>query len=396
MNIYVMMDPDYKDTYWCRQTVNGILEETSKKKYGCILLQDEQPETIDWDQLFDNDKRLLIVVGTSVAWIPGVLSHLQKNKVQVILVSLQPPTGFTGVSTILMDHVDTTRSLLYYLSGLGKKRIALYGINPNSSADELKVDCFRSFLQESTGEDCTERIFYNYASLSDCYRQFALKQKHQDLSFDAAICANDVVAISLIRHLEKDGHRVPEDLYLVSFGDTLMARLFSTPLTTVSLNHLELGHQAVSAFSYLMKNPTVISVSIKVECKLHIRASSGSCPENFAYAVTTHGRSVPQIDFYDDDEVQEALSVENFINRCDELDLQILDGLFKHTKYSQLSEALYLADNALKYRIRRMVSWLHLRSRPELVALLSSYLSEASLQEAGVIKAEADTGHVHF
>jgi hypothetical protein len=43
-----------------------------------------------------------------------------------------------------------------------------------------------------------------------------------------------------------------------------------------------------------------------------------------------------------------------------------------------------------------MASWMHLRSRPELVALLSSYLSEASLQEAGAIKAETDTSHIRF
>jgi DNA-binding LacI/PurR family transcriptional regulator len=387
MNLFVMIDPNYRNTYWCRQTLHGILEETSRKKYSYTLLHEEKPETVDWDALFQEDRRLLIVIGTSVSWMPNLLKQLKKNKIQVILVSMQPPTGFAGVSAILMDHEGATRALIHYLLGLGRKRIALYGMNPNSSADKLKIDCYQSMMQDITNEQAPNTIFYNYASLSDCYNDFS-EQFHPHSSFDAVICANDVVAISLIRHLEQAEIHVPDDLYLVSFGDTLMSRLFSTPLTTVSLKHNELGHQAVSAFAYLVKNPTVTSITVKVECKLVIRASTGQeHASDFSSDIATMNY-VPQIDFYDDPEVQETLAIENFINQCDELDLQILEGLFASTTYSDLAERLYLAENALKYRIRRMISWLSVDNRTELSRLLSAYLSDASLHEARRIKEE--------
>jgi len=78
--------------------------------------------------------------------------------------------------------------------------------------------------------------------------------------------------------------------------------------------------------------------------------------------------------------------MESFIGRCDELDLQILAGLLRHQTYAALSEDLFLAENALKYRLRRMLGWLGLANRQILLEHLSAYLSAASLQEAVRIK----------
>ncbi|NLB45453.1 MAG: substrate-binding domain-containing protein, partial [Clostridiaceae bacterium] len=181
---------------------------------------------------------------------------------------------------------------------------------------------------------------------------------------------------------------VPRDLLLASFGGTLLGRLNRIPLTTASLDHNELGRQAFAACQYLEDNPSVLSVSVKVGCQLVIRASTGDLtPQtgdgSFGQSETL---TVAPIDFYDDPDVQDILAMESFIGRCDELDLQILEGLLRHQTYAALAEHLFLAENALKYRLRRMLDWLGLANRQMLLEHLSAYLSAASLQEAVRIK----------
>ncbi len=382
MEIMVLIEPSYRDTYWCRQTMNGIYDETSRKKFTCTVLNEPDPACIDWGRLYGDNKKILIVIGTSISWIPDILKKLTERGVHVVLVSIQPAANFTSVSTILMDHADTLRALYQYLYSLDRSRIALYGINPNSSADRLKTECFRAILQDQDIEDPQDRIYYNFAALADCFDRFQPNIN----AYDAVICANDVVAVSLIRHLKTCGLRVPDDLYVVSFGDTLLARLFSPSLTTVTLNHDELGRQAVAAVNYLHRNDAIISLSIKVECRIHIRESTNRATPATERILPVKTAPAPPVIFYDDVEVHEALAVESFINKCDELDLQILEGLYTAEKYSDLADQLYTTENSLKYRIRRMLSWLEKDNRDDLVRFLSSFLSRQSIQTARRLK----------
>lgn len=385
MALVIMTDPDYADTTWCRQTVGGLLAEASRKRQPHRFVPGDPAAARDWDALFAGGRRILVVVGTSVVWIRELLARISRDKIQVVLVSLQAPAGTSGISTVLMDHERATRALLTYLAGLGRQRIALCGINPNSSADRLKENAFRAFWPESEQAAAQARIFYNNASVSACCDRFC---RRQPLQCGAVICANDVVAIALIRQLEGAGIRVPQDLLLASFGGTLLGRLNRTPLTTASLDHAELGRQAFAACQYLDENPSVLSVSVKVGCQLIIRASTNNLPPPAESAgfVQAAPPAVTPIDFYDDPDVQDILAMENFIGRCDELDLQILEGLLRGQTYAVLAEHLFLAENALKYRLRRMLDWLGLAGRQTLLEYLSRYLSSDSLQEAIRIK----------
>ena len=378
-----MIEPAYRDTFWCRQTLKGIAEETARKKYEYMVLDQPIPADLDWTQMYGDARKLLIVVGTSLSWIPGILQQLKAQEIHVILVSLQPASAYHGISTILMDHAETLRTLYQYLYSLGKNQIALYGINPNSSADRLKTECFREILQELEQSDAQDRIYYNNASLADCFNRFQASRQ----ICQAAICANDVVAFSLIRHLGALGLKVPDDLYVVSFGDTLLARLFHPSLTTAALNHAELGRQAVAAWSYLSKNPSIVSLAIKVECRIHIRESTNQDVPQTARPLAGRYAYAPPIVFYDDPEVRDALAVENLVSQCDELNLQILEGLYEGEKYSILADRLFTSENALKYRIKRMLTLLGKENKDDLVGLLAEYLDRQSLADARQIKA---------
>lgn len=61
---------------------------------------------------------------------------------------------------------------------------------------------------------------------------------------DAVFCANDVVALGVLRGLLEAGVRVPEDVAVVGYDDIEFARTAAVPLTTVRQPALELGRSA--------------------------------------------------------------------------------------------------------------------------------------------------------
>jgi DNA-binding LacI/PurR family transcriptional regulator len=71
------------------------------------------------------------------------------------------------------------------------------------------------------------------------------RQIARDDSVTAILCANDQVALGLIRALSEEGRRVPEDVSVVGFDDIPEAAYFLPPLTTVRQDFGELGRRAL-------------------------------------------------------------------------------------------------------------------------------------------------------
>ena len=63
----------------------------------------------------------------------------------------------------------------------------------------------------------------------------------------AVFCANDTLALGLIRALTERDRRVPDDISVVGFDDVTEAGYFLPPLTTVRQDFGEVGRLALSA-----------------------------------------------------------------------------------------------------------------------------------------------------
>jgi LacI family transcriptional regulator len=93
---------------------------------------------------------------------------------------------------------------------------------------------------------------------------------------DAFICANDDTAAVLMRSLESQGMRVPNDVRVAGFDDVKYATLVSTPLTTI---HQPCREIAVIAYRTMMERlaePTLPTRSLTLTPRLVVRESCGA------------------------------------------------------------------------------------------------------------------------
>jgi DNA-binding LacI/PurR family transcriptional regulator len=67
------------------------------------------------------------------------------------------------------------------------------------------------------------------------------------VSASAVFCANDQMALGLLRALSDAGRRVPEDVSVIGFDDVPEAANYRPPLTTIRQDFAALAHRAVSA-----------------------------------------------------------------------------------------------------------------------------------------------------
>ena len=73
---------------------------------------------------------------------------------------------------------------------------------------------------------------------------------------DAIICSNDSMALTVVSSLEKLGYRVPDDIIVTGFDNTLNARNSFPALTTVSRPLFDSGYQAAEILNKLVHGET--------------------------------------------------------------------------------------------------------------------------------------------
>lgn len=80
----------------------------------------------------------------------------------------------------------------------------------------------------------------------------------------AIVVSDDILAVALERVCLEIGLSIPEDLSIISFNNSLLARLTSPQLTSIDVNSCQLGIEAASQMINHMENPNLLATKIIV------------------------------------------------------------------------------------------------------------------------------------
>ena len=215
MLIDIIIEPEYTDTVWCRETVCGIEKKAASLRYKTRICT---------SNALNADMKNVIIIGTSPMYVAPILSKAALLEIHAIVISCQPIEMESKTNYVLIDHNSATKESIEYLQACGRKNIALYGINRNSYADMIKT----KYFDEAD-------IYYNCGknAIQNCYEHFANKVK----LYNAVVCSNYITAIYLMCRLKDIGICIPDDLYVIAYGDSIIGNMFTPSLATVTLNH---------------------------------------------------------------------------------------------------------------------------------------------------------------
>jgi LacI family transcriptional regulator len=95
----------------------------------------------------------------------------------------------------------------------------------------------------------------------------------------AVVCANDQMAVGVLRELQQAGIRVPADVAVTGFDDVHASRVIDPPLTTVSQPFRDLGRRATLRLLARIDNPALTPAAEVLPTQVVIRASCGCQPQ---------------------------------------------------------------------------------------------------------------------
>ncbi|MFK4084610.1 LacI family DNA-binding transcriptional regulator [Kribbella sp. NPDC020789] len=160
-----------------------------------------------------------------------------------------------------------------YLIELGHRRIAYLGGRPTSGCNQARLSGFRSAM-EAAGHTVPRSYIWQRDFLYDDGVAGGSVLLDLPNRPTAIFAGSDEVALGVMEAARSRGLRIPEDLSVVGFDDTQVARLASPQLTTVKQPLREMGSVALRTALRLAAGETVDSHHVELATTLIVRDSA--------------------------------------------------------------------------------------------------------------------------
>ncbi len=224
--------------------------------------------------LADSGVRALIAV-TSIMSSEQLAALAQAGVHLVVIDPLELPN--VDVTSIGSTNFAGGLAAAQHLLDLGHRRIAFLGGHPRAACNQARMHGFRAALERADVPVPAHYVRSSHFMYADGVTGGAALL---DLPIrpTAVFAASDEIAVGVMEAARARGLRIPEDLSIVGFDDTQLARMSSPPLTTVRQPLAEMGGVAVRTALRLVDGESIDSHHVELATELVLRDSTLSPP----------------------------------------------------------------------------------------------------------------------
>ncbi|WP_343238457.1 LacI family DNA-binding transcriptional regulator [Streptomyces sp. SID13031] len=166
-----------------------------------------------------------------------IVSHHGRDNVLQELAQLPLPIVFSArplgvevpVASVDVDNVAGARTAVEYLLSIGRRKLGTVAGPLDMTAG---LDRLTGYQEAAAEAGIAEAVAYgDFTTDGGEKATLRLLEEHPDL--DGIFVANDLMATATLRVLSQRGKRVPEDVAVVGFDDSVVATTTTPMLTTV-------------------------------------------------------------------------------------------------------------------------------------------------------------------
>lgn len=273
--IGIILPPSARETFenpFFLETIRGISQFCNGRQYISTIVTGQ------------NSEELLGAIRTMVrsGQVDGFILLYSKaddaiieylNEEGLLYVLVGKAQQFANLTIYIdNDNVLAGKEATDYLYDLGHRKIAYLGSESIKlfSADR-KTGYQLSMLQHDLVAEKKYIIEVNDVYLDECKPLLEMLQSEDRPT--AIVVSDDILAVSLERVCIQCGLSIPEDLSIISFNNSLFARLTHPPLTSIDVNSCQLGIEAASQLINHIENPNLVATKIIVPHSLIERES---------------------------------------------------------------------------------------------------------------------------
>ena len=276
------IDGNFESLYW-----NSV--KNAANKFDCNLIAFEGREL---DSIYPSKKQhniiynlvgknrldgIIVSSGTLIEYIgcEGLSNFLKQFKsIPMVCIGQM----ISGITSILVDNRQGMRNLVeHIIKDHGHKRIAfLKGPTFNSEADE-RFKAYIEVLNENNIK-IDDNIIFEGDFRSDTGYRIMKDIIRNNINFETLVCANDEMAIGVLKASKELKLKVPDDFAICGFDSTINACIMS--LTTVRQPIDEIAEKAVDLLLKKIGNEPVNDIEIFPATPVKRKSCGCTCENN--------------------------------------------------------------------------------------------------------------------
>lgn len=212
-----------------------------------------------------------IIVATGVR-NEALLKELIEQHIPIALIAREQ-SALAASSVVVDDYTGGYSAASYLLEG-GHKRIAVLAESLTVSSSKERVRGYRQALLEAGVRYESSLVYVSDFSVQGG-KQTALQVLASRPRPSAIFACNDILAIGAMQAARELGIRMPQELSVVGFDNTILAAMTDPPMTTVAQPIQQMGHQVVDLITQEINQEKKAKQRVVLLPELIVRGSSG-------------------------------------------------------------------------------------------------------------------------
>ena len=373
--ICIICEPINERNIWLENRYHDLCVAVKKRRIEYRVLKNLS----EIEEMSVDEPIVVVAIGAHKEWYSFIIKQCNYANVKVITYGELFPNSFSGsYSSVTSDLKGSAMEMLKYLRAYDKLNTVVYGINPDSEFDvRLADEINEAFLNYGVtvkkiirSDSSEEQINTFFDMCSDC---------------NSVICTNDYNAIVLIEAIKERKKELLDNMFFISFSNTLLSLLYSPSITTFYEAAVGASH-VIRIYKLLIQNPEIGSINFSVKEHMKIRETTHFSPHTTGEKgdlsnVSGTYESAKKPNITTSETFIELTNVESMLANCDKMDINILILLLKDKSSQEISNILYTSRGSVRYRIKCMVEGFGFETRSKMTLLLKRYVSPDSLCE---------------
>jgi DNA-binding LacI/PurR family transcriptional regulator len=209
------------------------------------------------------------------------LDDLGKNEIPTCLIPGYPKGKRNQLPSVDADHFQSTYTAVSHLIDLGHSKIAFILGAGNSKYTIDRLNAYQKALKDNGIEFKLE-----YAPQSDFTREQGYNSMKRLLKLNradrptAVLCTNDVITLGAIQAINEKKMKFPEDISIVSIGDTAYTKSVVPSLTTIYIPYHLIGIRAAELVIKQINRVKIRRKCIELPSRFIVRNSTAKPNES--------------------------------------------------------------------------------------------------------------------
>lgn len=230
-----------------------------------------------YDKIF-GERSCDVIIAISMPMNDEVVERFQKEDMSLVVLQpvLEPGKAYGNVPTVFIDDKKGIDKAVSYLVQVGHKQIGLLNGPTSLVTCRDRQDAYLQALKEHGLPATDENVAVcnlpdpfvfeaGYVAANELY--------DKNPKITAVCCVSDPMALGAIKFFRQKGLSVPEDVSVIGYDDTYIARLTDPALTTLHQPLFEMGKQAVIMAHSIVNNLPLATQHKSFETELVVRES---------------------------------------------------------------------------------------------------------------------------